>query len=161
MPEGPARQHRLRFATHLADISGMTALSLLHRWNRRSTLAEPSSLRMEVCPPSLRQAPDSGWQRMMFWLMAPSPQDAAPPACRLPAVRREFMATVADIDCEDADRLRSRIRDTHSLRELWHLRADIYRVVGVAHRQSEAENRVALLNCHFATRAPRSQFGLP
>ena len=138
----------------------MNALSLLPRWNRRSTLAEPTSLRMEVCPPSLRQAPDSGWQRMMFWLLAPSPQDAAPPSNQLPAVRMDFMATLADIDSDDADTLRSRIRGTHTLRELWHLRAEIYRVVGVAHRQSEAESRVSLLNCHFPTRAPRSQFGL-
>ena len=138
----------------------MNALSLLPRWNRRSTLAAPSSLRMEVCPPSLRQAPDSGWQRMMFWLLAPSPQDAAPPPNRLPAVRMDFMATLADIDSDDADTLRSRIRGTHTLRELWHLRAEIYRVVGVAHRQSEAESRVSLLNCHFPTRAPRSQFGV-
>ena len=138
----------------------MNALSLLPRWNRRSTLAAPSSLRMEVCPPSLRQAPDSGWQRMMFWLLAPSPQDAAPPPNRLPAVRMDFMATLADIDSDDADTLRSRIRGTHTLRELWHLRAEIYRVVGVAHRQSEAETRVSLLNCHFPTRAPRSQFGV-
>lgn len=138
----------------------MSALSLLHRRNRRSTLAAPSSLRMEVCPPSLRQVPDSGWQRMMFWLMAPSPQDAAPPSNQLPGVRLDFMATLADIDTDDADTLRSRIRSTHTLRELWHLRAEIYRVVGVAHRQSEAETRVALLNCHFPTRAPRSQFGV-
>ncbi len=137
----------------------MNALSFLHRWNRRSTPAATSSLRTEVCPPSLRQAPDSGWQRMMFWLLAPSPQDAAPPSNHLPAVRLEFMATLADIDSDDADTMRSRIRGTHSLRELWHLRAEIYRVVGVAHRQSEAETRVALLNRHFPTRAPRSQFG--
>lgn len=115
---------------------------------------------MEVCPPSLRQAPESGWHRLMFWLLAPAPQDAAPPANRLPAVRADFMAALADIDSEDADTLRSRIRGTHSLRELWHLRAEIYRVVGVAHRQSEAETRVALLNHHFPTRAPRSQFGI-
>ena len=138
----------------------MNALSLLPRWNRHSTLAAPTSLRMEVCPPSLRQAPDSGWQRMMFWLLAPSPLDAAPPPTRLPAVRMDFMATLADIDSDDADTLRGRIRDTHTLRELWHLRAEIYRVVGVAHRQSEAESRVSLLNCHFPTRAPRSQFGV-
>lgn len=137
----------------------MNALSLLHRWNRRSTLAAPTSLRMEVCPPSLRQAPDSGWQRMMFWLTAPSPQDAAPPPNRLPTVRMDFVATLADIDSDDADTLRGRIRGTHSLRELWHLRAEIYRVVGVAHQQSEAEARVSLLNRHFPTRAPRSQFG--
>ena len=138
----------------------MYAFSLLQRRHRGSTLAAPTSLRMEVCPPSLRQAPDSGWQRMMFWHLAPSPQDAAPPTSHLPAVRMEFMATLADIDCEDADTLRSRIGATHSLRELWHLRAEVYRVVGVAHRQSEAETRVSLLNCHFATRPPRSQFSL-
>jgi hypothetical protein len=114
---------------------------------------------MEVCPPSLRQAPDSTWQRLMFWLTAPSPQDAAPPPNRLPSVRMDFMAALADIRCDDADTLRGRIRNTHTLRELWHLRAEIYRVVGVAHRQSEAETRVALLNRHFPTRAPRSQFG--
>lgn len=94
----------------------------------------------------------------MFWLLAPSPQDAAPAPSRLPAVRMDFMATLADIDSDDADILRGRIRGTHTLRELWHLRAEIYRVVGVAHRQSEAETRLALLNCHFPTRAPRSQF---
>jgi len=55
--------------------------------------------------------------------------------------------------------MRGRINATHSLRELWHLRAEIYRLVGVAHRQSEADTRVALLNRHFPTRAPRSQFG--
>ena len=138
----------------------MNALRLLPRWRRRSTLAAPSSLRTEVCPPSLRQAPDSGWQRMMFWLLAPSPQDAAPPPNRLPAVRMEFMATLADIDSDDADTLRRRIGATHSLRELWHLRAEVYRLVGVAHRQSEAETRVALLSRHFPARAPRSQFGV-
>jgi len=139
----------------------MTAFSLLHRWNRRSTLADPSSLRMQVCPPSLRQAPESGWRQMMFWLLAPSPLDAAPPPNRLPAVRGDFMATLADIEGDDADTLRSRIRATHSLRELWHLRAEIYRVVGVAHRQSEAKARVALLNGHFLSRAARSKFGNP
>ena len=138
----------------------MNALRLLPRWRRRSTLAAPSSLRTEVCPPSLRQAPDSGWQRMMFWLLAPSPQDAAPPPNRLPAVRMEFMATLADIDSDDADTLRRHIGATHSLRELWHLRAEVYRLVGVAHRQSEAETRVALLSHHFPARAPRSQFGV-
>ena len=137
----------------------MIATTLLQRWGRRSANAAPSSLRMEVCPPSLRQAPDSGWQRLMFWLLAPSPQEAAPPRGRLPEVRLEFMAVLADIDGEDADTMRGRIGATHSLRELWHLRAEIYRLVGVAHRQSEAETRVALLNRHFPTRAPKSQFG--
>ena len=132
---------------------------ILHHRSRRSTLAQPSGLRVEVCPPSLRQAPNSAWQRLMFWLLAPAPQDAAPPLSRLPGARMEFMAALADIDSEDAERLRCRIGATHSLRELWHLRADIYRVVGVSHRQSEAETRMALLNSHFPTRAPHLQLG--
>ena len=73
--------------------------------------------------------------------------------------RMEFLAVLADIDSEDAERLRGRIGATHSLRELWHLRPDVYRVVGVSHRQSEAETRVALLNSHFSTRAAHLQFG--
>lgn len=132
---------------------------LLSRWHRRSTLIDPSSLRIEVQPPSLRFAPEgSAWQRFMFWLLAPAPHEAAPPPNRLPGVRTEFLATLSDIDGDEVERLRRRIRDTRSLRELWHLRAETYRVVGVHHSQSEAEQRLSLLNRHFPTRAPRSQF---
>lgn len=129
------------------------------RSSLRSTLGDPSSLRVEVCPPALRYAPTGGsWQRLLFWLLAPAPRAAAPAPDRLPAVRTEFLATLADIDGGDAERLRQRIDDTRTLRELWHARAEIYRVVGLAHSQFEAEERLALLNRHFPTRAPRSQF---
>ncbi len=137
----------------------LNVLAPISRWNRRSTLCDPSSLRVEVCPPSLRCAPEgNAWQRLMFWLMAPAPQDAAPPVNRLPGVRMEFLATLADIESDDADALRLRIRDARSLRELWHTRAEVYRIVGVAYSQQQAEDRVDLLNRHFPTRAPRSQF---
>ena len=140
----------------------LRALSSFSRWNRRSTLSDPSSLRVEVCPPSLRCAPDGNtWQRLMFWLMAPAPRHAAPPLNRLPRVRTEFLAPLADIESDEAEALRLRIRDTRSLRELWHTRAEVYRIVGVAHNQGQAEDRVNLLNRHFPTRAPRSQFATP
>lgn len=135
----------------------------MSRWHKRTTtLSAPSALRVEVVPPSLRCAPVAGgaWQRALFWLMAPTSQGRSPAPDRLPAVRTEFLATLSDIDSGDADVLRGRIHDTRSLRELWHLRAEIYRVVGVAHRQAEAESRVDLLNRHFPTRAPRSQFAV-
>ena len=135
----------------------LRSLSLLSRWNRRSTLLDPSSLRVEVRPPSLRCAPGGGWQKLMFWLLSPAPQDAAPPLNRLPGVRTDFLATLSDLDSDDAEQLRRRIHDARSLRELWHLRAEVYRIIGVAHRQGEAEDRVSLLNRHFPTRAPRSQ----
>ena len=91
-------------------------------------------------------------------LLAPAPHEAAPPPNRLPGVRTEFLATLSDIEGDDAENLRRRIHDARSLRELWHLRAETYRVVGVHHSQSEAEQRLSLLNRHFPTRAPRSQF---
>lgn len=136
----------------------MRSLALLPRFGRRSTLSDPSSLRLEVRPPSLRHAPGSPWQRLMFWLLAPSPYDAAPPLNRLPAVRTDFLATIADIDDDDAERLRRRIDGARSLRELWHLRPEVFKLVGLDRDQAEAERRLALLARHFPTRAPRSQF---
>lgn len=136
----------------------MRASFRFSRWSRRSTLLDSSSFRVEVCPPSLRQAPPSLWQRLVFWMMAPAPQDASPPLNRLPHVRAEFLNVLQDITGEDADRLRWRLDEARSLRELWHLRADTFRVVGISHSQAEAERRLAQLNRHFPTRAPRSQF---
>ena len=135
----------------------MKALALLPRFGRRSTLSAASSLRMEVCPPSLRHAPGTTWQRLVFWLLAPAPFEAAPPLSRLPAVRSDFVAAIADLDDAEADALRQRIAGSASLRELWHLRSAVYRLVGLAHSQSEAERRVAQLARHFPTRSPRSQ----
>jgi hypothetical protein len=94
----------------------------------------------------------------MFWLMAPAPQQAAPPLNRLPVVRTEFLATLQDVAGAAAAALRGRIHQAHSLRELWHLRSDVYSVLGLAHSQALAEQRVSQLNRHFPTRAPRSQF---
>ena len=136
----------------------MKSLPFLSRRARRSTLEAPSSRRVEVCPPSLRQAPDRTWQRAMFWLLAPGPQDASPAPSRLHAVRSDFTALLADIDTDAARALCRRIADAGSLRELWHLRAEAYRVIGLGYSQSVAEDRLARMNRHFPTRAPRSQF---
>lgn len=136
----------------------MWSLRLSSPWLRRSSLPAPSSLRVEVCPPSLRQAPVLTWRRLTFWLLAPAPHDAAPPLNRLPAVRLDFGACLADVQNNDAEALRQRIALARSLRELWHLRTELYRVVALQHSQSEAEQRLAALNRHFPTRAPRSGF---
>jgi hypothetical protein len=134
-------------------------LTLPTRWTRRTTtLSATHSARAEVCPPSLRCTPGPFWPRLLFWLLAPAPQTAAPPLNRLPPVQREFLAVLADMAGDEVEALRRRIRDARSLRELWHARAELYRAVGVAHSQAEAEARLARLNHHFPTRAPRSQF---
>lgn len=130
------------------------------RGGRRSTLGpSTSSLRLDASPPSLRHAPDSAWQRFMFWLLAPAPEEAAPPLNRLPLVRDDFMHAIADLPGEAPHGLRHRIAHARSLRELWHLRAEVFSLVGLEHAQLEAERRVLRLNRHFPARARRSQFG--
>lgn len=144
----------------LAEVTFMhTPQILIHRWSRPTRPAEgPSSLRHEVRPPSLRQAPASFWHRLWFWLTAPAPTEAAPPVQRLPLIRDDFLETLQDLGGDDAAALRWRVGQSRSLRELWHLRAEVYRLVGVHRSQAEAERRLAELNRHFPTRAPRSGF---
>jgi hypothetical protein len=136
----------------------MISLSLLFRPRYRDTLASRIGWRTEVCPPSLRQAPRSAWNRLWFWLKAPGPLQASPALNRLPPVRDDFLHSVSDISSEPARALCLRIGQARSLRELWHLRSELYSVVAVHHSQHEAERRLAQLNHHFPTRAPRSGF---
>jgi hypothetical protein len=107
-------------------------MRLFSRWGHRSNFAAPSSLRVEVCPPSLRHAPESAWNRIM--------------------------ACLADVHHEHTAALRERVGAARSLRELWHLRTEVFRVVSLEHSQFEAELRLTDLNRHFPTRAPRSGF---
>lgn len=136
----------------------MMSFSLLLRPRYRDTLASRIGWRAEVCPPSLRQAPRSPWNRLWFWLLSPGPLRASPSLNRLPPVRQEFLDSLSDIAGAGADALSLRIDQARSLRELWHLRAELYHVVALSHSQSEAEQRVSQLNRHFPTRAPRSGF---
>ena len=145
----------------MSDITAMRSLHFVSRWGRRSALptsAPTTRLRAEVRPPSLCHRPDSPWQRLLFWLVAPAPRDAAPPLKRLPAVRREFLQTLSDIASAEAGALGGRIDGSRSLRELWHLRTEVYRVIAVARSQAEAELRLATLNRHFPSRGPRLAF---
>jgi len=94
---------------------------------------------------TLRREASSGWE--------PVASHAATP---LAIVRIEFVDALEDIPTLTADQLDVRIRHARSLRELWHLRADIYGLVGLQHGQIEAERRLGRLNRHFPARVPRS-----
>lgn len=136
------------------------------RWSRppssvtgMAASGSTTTLRRQVPPPSLCHAPDSVWQRVMHWLLSPAPGDAAPPMRTLPAVRADFQRAVADlVQPFEASQLVRRIEASRSLRELWHLRTEVYRLVALQHSQAEADARLARLNRHFPTRAPRSGF---
>ncbi len=122
------------------------------------SLASRVGWRTEVCPPSLRTAPRSTWHRLWFWLMAPGPLQASPGPDRLPPVRSDFIDSLRDLDVPEAKGLSYRIDQARSLRDLWHLRTELYSLVARSHSQHEADRRVAQLNRHFPTRAPRSGF---
>lgn len=111
--------------------------------------APSSRLRGEVKPPSLRCEPHSGWHRMMFWMLAPSPLDAAPPIRQLPAVRKDFLACLEDTTGDEACALSLRIERARSLRELWHLRTALFGFLARHLSQSEAQRRVQRLSRHF------------
>jgi hypothetical protein len=136
----------------------MMSFSLPVRSNPPDSLASRIGWRAEVCPPSLRQAPRSAWARLWFWLLAPGPLQASPSLDRLPPVRQDFLDTLGELQDAAARGLRLRISQSRTLRELWHLRTELYRVVALNHSQNEAERRVATLNRHFPTRSPRSGF---
>ncbi len=136
------------------------------RWRRRTSLptlttqrqSRLDSSRLQVRPPSLRHAPSSLWQRAVFWLFAPAPMDAAPPLNRLPGVQDDFLRCIADVRHEERQRLAMRIGHARSLRELWHMRIDVYNLVAMHHSEFEATQRLSALNRHFPSRAPRSAF---
>src|SRR5512137_832517 len=89
----------------VSEVTVMISLSLLLRPRYRDTLASRIGWRAEVCPPSLRQAPRSGWNRLWFWLLAPGPLQSAPALNRLPPVRQDFLQSVVDISGDAASAL--------------------------------------------------------
>ena len=70
-------------------------------------------------------------------------------------MKNEFEDSLAGLTGVEAGQLSYQIERARSLRELWHLRSTLYGLLALAHSQSEAERRMAHLNRHFPTRAPR------
>ena len=113
-------------------------------------LAEPGA------PQPLRRWFDAGRSRLARWGFT---QAAGRPADRaLAAARSTFLAGVADIPGPRSAELQKRICAAAGLRDLWHLRSDIFALVSHALDQSTAQARLATLNKHFPTRSPGSGF---
>jgi hypothetical protein len=140
--------------------------ALMHRLQLRLRRIEPAR-RTEVCPPALLRraglaAP--GWRGgLKAWLgtgwNAAAPTRVRPAPAGLREVRDEFVQELADIRTQQAGLLLERIRIARSLRELWHLRPEVFGMVALCHSQAEAQTRLERLNRHFPTRSPRSGFG--
>ena len=135
-------------------------------WNPRTGSPRDAPVRIEVCPPAAWPASAPWTARLLAWLglrdEAAAASDAPSThagATTLDAVRREFIACLDDVATAQGDDLVERIADARSLRELWHLRAEVFSVVSCHTSQHEARTRLSRLNRHFPARAPRSGFG--
>ena len=124
---------------------------LLHR-----KAAPPTTLRMNVCPPDVVPRRDSLWTAALRWLVG-GDVDVAP-ALRTPLerARSEFVAALGGLEEVDQNGLLKRAQHARSLRELWHLRSELYTLVARRVSQTEADARLARVNQHFPTRAQRA-----
>jgi len=123
---------------------------LLHRKS-----APPTTLRMNVCPPDVVPRRDSLWTATLRWLVGGDVEVV--PALRTPLerARTEFVAALVGLEEADHHGLLQRAQHARSLRELWHLRSELYTLIARRVSQVEADARLARVNQHFPTRAQR------
>lgn len=147
------------FTQPFADIPETMLNAFLFQVRR---LRAGASVRVEVCPPAVLSSVDPVWSRVMRWMSAPAPWQAAmtpPGGRRLQRTKDDFAAALNDIKTAAAGSLADRVHTARSPRELWHLRSAVFQLVSLHHSQREAQQRLERLNRHFPTRAPRSGFG--
>lgn len=119
---------------------------------RRSRTAPPT-VRLEIRPPA---AEATGWrERLSRWWQGPWRSADTLRPNRLQMIRGDFIAAIADIRHVEAAGMRASIEDTHSLRNLWHLRSAMFGLIARHVDQATAERRLERLNRHFPVRAPR------
>ena len=146
------------FRRPTAEIQTMSAL--LHRLLHRKPAA-PTTLRMNVCPPDVIPRSESLWSKALRWLVGGDVE--AVPALRTPLerARSEFVAALAGLAEADHHGLLKRAQHARSLRELWHLRSELYTLIARRAGQPEADARLARVNQHFPTRAQRTSTPAP
>lgn len=145
------------FQTVRSDVYGMNPSRLWRRWwPGRAARASELPARTTVIPPSPWGQAEPVWRSLWSWL-----RDAEAAAQRphqtLERARVAFAAALDDLHAEDALDLRRRGRSARSLRELWHLRAELYGVVARHRSQAEADRRMGRVNQHFPCSARPSQ----
>ncbi|MET0383237.1 MAG: hypothetical protein ABW032_07435 [Burkholderiaceae bacterium] len=113
-----------------------------------------TTLRMTVCPPDVCAPRDSLWSSTLRWL-AGGEIDQASPRTPLERARGEFVCAMDGLLDAGTTDLLSRAQHARSLRELWHLRPELYMAIARRSGQGQADVRLARVNHHFPTRAQR------
>ncbi len=137
----------------------MSPAVFLDRLLQRKPSATLPPVRIDVRPPDLWPRRESLWARALRWLVG-NDTDAVP-ALRTPLekARAEFVAAMDDLVTLDTSDLLRRAQHARSLRELWHLRSELYTLIARRISQFEADARLSRVNQHFPTRAARSTTG--
>jgi hypothetical protein len=140
-------------------LRGTTMINaLLVRMTRPvPSLPGAARTRMAVCPPLFVDTEPAWKYSMSRWIGATARRESERFG-RLAQVKQEFCLAISEIQSAPAASLLECITRARSLLELWHLRAELYRLVSLHHSQHEAERRLAQLNRHYPTRSPRSGF---
>lgn len=141
--------------------------ALLYCWRlaKRQLAGNGTGSHLLVCPPAREAIGLRAWLlRGLREAAGARPRaahrhDARHPADTvLAATQHEFSEALVGVPNWQAAALRERIRRANSMRELWHLRVDVFSLVALHLSQSEADARLAWLNRRFPTRGPRSGF---
>ena len=139
----------------LADIKSMSRVVFLTRLlNRR--LAAPTTIRIDVCPPDVCPGREGSWATTLRRLLGSNAGRAASHETPLDRARTEFVDALDGLAAVEADDLMCRAQHARSLRELWHLRCELYMVIARRMSQKEADERLSRVNQHFPVRAQRA-----
>lgn len=104
----------------------------------------------EVPPPALWGVPrQTWWTSLLDWLRNDSGHRPEQVVRTIDGARNDFLLAMADLDSAQANGLRQRVNTARSLRELWHLRTELYGLVARDISQAQAEQRLARVNRHF------------
>lgn len=129
-------------------------MSTLHRLLRKN--AGPTTLRMNVCPPDICPGRGSLWTRALRWLVGGNVDEVPSLRSPLEKARTEFVSAMDGLLEQDQQHLLLRAQHARSLRELWHLRSELYTLIARHVSQHEADARLGRVNQHFPTRAQRT-----
>ena len=135
-------------------MTNMTTAHILRLLHRKS--AGPTTLRMNVCPPDVCPTRASLWSRAVSWLVGGDTGTPAVLRTPLERARSEFVAAMDGLLESDHNDLLHRAHHARSLRELWHLRSELYTMIARRISQQEADARLARINQYFPTRAQRT-----
>lgn len=128
-------------------------------------LSGSAARRVGVTPPA-QFAPAQplwkSWCRGLWNWLWDNGESPRPPSSvnGLRAIKTEFVASLWDLQSLRANQVRDQIETSRSLRELWHLRADVFKVISTHRGQIEAQLRLDALDSHFPVRAsPKAEDG--